>query len=210
MSLTVLNPVKVLIETKMQEMLDTNPFYQKLPQMTKPADFYWCNSLYHLSKEFAALLKLRYERFRDVDHDVFITHYEEEKEHAEMLRKWMIENGLDDPENHLPTPETEDFISLQYRASVGFDQNLSLLSINSVGERTAYEFYVQVNNHLKKQNGFATTEYWDAHCEADEEHSNVFHLFTDLAEKDIETIEHYALYTFDVANRMIASWGNAE
>ncbi|MFF2532251.1 iron-containing redox enzyme family protein [Brevibacillus sp. NPDC058079] len=206
MSTLTLQTIEQFIETKRKEMIDTNSFYKRLESMKSPADFQWCNSLYHLSKEFANLLKLRYEHFNDVPHDVFVSHYEEEKDHAEMLRQWMLANGMDDPENYLPTPETDDFISLQYRASVGFDQNFSLLSINSVGEGTAFDFYNQVNNHLKELTGFATTEYWAVHCEADEEHSNVYHLFTEMTEDELEKAKHYAVYTFNVVNRMIESW----
>lgn len=206
MSILSLESLSEQIERHRKEMLGSNRFYNRLESMKTPQDFHWCNSLYHLSKEFANLLKLRYEHFHDVSHDVFITHYEEERDHAEMLRRWMLDNGLADPEKFLPTPETEDFISLQYRASVGFDQNFSLISINSVGEGTAFDFYNQVNQHLQKQTGFAATDYWAVHCEADEEHSNVFHLLTDMSEKEIEKAGHYAKYTFAVVHKMIESW----
>lgn len=206
MSITTLETLSEYIEKQRGEMLERNSFYDRLPAMKTPQDFRWCNSLYHLSKEFANLLKLRYEHFQDVPHEVFISHYEEEKDHAEMLRKWMLDNGLDDPENHLPTPETDAFISLQYRASVGFDQNFSLISINSVGEGTAFDFYYQVHRHLQKQAGFASTDYWAVHCEADEEHSNVFHLLSEMTPEEIEKARHYAEYTFSVVNEMIESW----
>lgn len=204
----VANRISGIIENALNECKQSNAFFTRFPESAKSEDFKWCIHLYHLSKHFGELLKLRWERFPDVSHDVFETHYLEEKDHAEMLRNWMMEIGLEDPELSKPNYETEHFISLQYRAVASMDENLSLLIINSTSEGFAHAVYCHAYDKLK-QAGFGNTsnlEYWAIHTEADEEHSNVYEYISSMTDKELEEAEHQVKYTIDVLNKMLASW----
>jgi len=201
----VVDSISSIISSELARVKSENPFFLHFPQEKDPSYFVWCNNLYHLSKHFGELLKLRWERFPDVDHDVFSTHYEEEKDHAEMLRKWMIGIGLEDPELHPANYETEHFISLQYRAVAAMDENLSLLIINSTSEGFAHAVYLHAHAILERT-GFTDLEYWAIHCEADEEHSEVYHLIKDMSEQQLEEAKHLVKYTCHTLDTMLASW----
>ncbi|MCS7463021.1 iron-containing redox enzyme family protein [Paenibacillus doosanensis] len=201
----VVESISAIISSELEKAKQTNPFFTRFPESAKAEDFKWCMHLYHLSKHFGELLKLRWERFPNVDHDVFSTHYEEEKDHAEMLRKWMLDLGLDDPEEAFPNYETENFISLQYRAVSSMSENLSLLLVNSTAEGYAHAMYLHAFDILQKA-GFTNLEYWEVHCEADEEHSDVYHLIKEMNEKELKEAEHLVAYTCESLNAMLASW----
>ncbi|WJH36640.1 iron-containing redox enzyme family protein [Paenibacillus aurantius] len=201
----VVEKISGIIAGELARVKQTNRFFAEFPQTAKPEDFKWCVHLYHLSKHFGELLKLRWERFPDVDHDVFSTHYEEEKDHAQMLRKWMMDLGLEDPELSQPNYETEHFISLQYRAVASMSENLSLLIVNSTSEGFAHAVYLHATEILKKS-GFENLEYWEVHCEADEEHSNVYHLIKDMSDAELQEAEHLVRYTCDTLDKMLNSW----
>lgn len=201
----VVERISGIISSELERVKTQNPFFLNFPAERDPQYFVWCNNLYHLSKHFGELLKLRWERFPDVDHDVFSTHYDEEKDHAEMLRKWMIGIGLDDPENHTANYETEHFISLQYRAVAAMDENMSLLIINSTSEGFAHAVYLHAYKILQ-ETGFTDLEYWAIHCEADEEHSQVYHLIRNMTEKQLQEAEHLVKYTCNTLDVMLASW----
>lgn len=201
-----LDVVKNTIENTRSSMLVNSEFYKRLKMNTKPEDFTWCASLYHLSKEFIEALRLRNDRFQNVDHDVFADHYEEEKEHARMLRKWMIDNGMPDPETIEPTKETREFINMLYVACVILDNNLSLLVTNSTAEGFAFDLYNQVYPHLLALGNFGDLEYWQVHTVADEEHSDVYHYLSEMSDEELKQADYYVRYTLDVIERMIASW----
>ncbi|KPV60865.1 hypothetical protein QJ48_02930 [Paenibacillus sp. A3] len=201
----VVETISTIIAEELEKAKKSNPFFTRFPENAQPENFKWCIHLYHLSKHFGELLKLRWERFPDVGHDVFSTHYEEEKDHAGMLRKWMTDLGLDDPEQSFPNYETEDFISLQYRAVSSMSENLSLLLVNSTAEGYAHAMYLHAYAILKKA-GFTNLEYWEIHCEADEEHSNVYHLIQDMNDQELKEAEHLVRYTCRSLDLMLASW----
>ncbi|ALS29381.1 iron-containing redox enzyme [Paenibacillus sp. 32O-W] len=201
----VVESIKEIIDSELARVKKENPFFRQFPKEAKAEHFKWCRHLYHLSKHFGELLKLRWERFPDVGHDVFSTHYEEEKDHAEMLRKWMIGIGLEDPERSLPNYETEHFISLQYRAVASMSEQMSLLIINSTSEGFAHAVYLHAYGILKEI-GFDNLEYWAIHCEADEEHSDVYHLIGGMTDKELREAKHLVKYTCDTLDKMLASW----
>ncbi|USG68087.1 iron-containing redox enzyme family protein [Brevibacillus ruminantium] len=201
----VVERISSIISEELAKTKATNSFFTEFPESAKAEDFKWCVHLYHLSKHFGDLLKLRWERFPDVSHDVFETHYLEEKDHAEMLRKWMISIGLEDPELSHPNYETEHFISLQYRAVASMDENMSLLIINSTSEGFAHAVYCHAYDKLKKA-GFTDLEYWEVHTEADEEHSDVYDYVSEMTEAELKEAEHQVRYTIHVLNEMLSSW----
>ncbi|WP_068775892.1 iron-containing redox enzyme family protein [Paenibacillus sp. FJAT-26967] len=201
----VISRISSIISSELDRVKRENNFFQNFPSEKKAESFEWCSNLYHLSKHFGELLKLRWERFPDVEHEVFSTHYDEEKDHAEMLRKWMIGIGLDDPELHKANYETEHFISLQYRAVAAMDENLSLLIINSTSEGFAHAVYLHAYKILQEI-GFSNLEYWAIHCEADEEHSDVYHLIKDMSVQQLEEAEHLVKYTCNTLDVMLDSW----
>ena len=197
--------IEELIRTRRMQMVGENEFYKRLATKTHSYEFEWCTSLYHLSKQFVEILRMRHERFHDVDHDVFNKHYLEEVGHAQMLREWMLRIGLPDPEIRTPTPETETFISVLYRAALAMDQNLSLLILNSTAEGFALDLYTQCLSRLQAL-GFTSLDYWEVHCEADEEHSDVYHLLSDMNYQEKELAVYQVRYTLDIIDRMIRSW----
>lgn len=197
--------ISSIINGELERVKATNPFFTQFPETVNPEDFKWCKHLYHLSKHFAELLKVRWDRFQDAPHDVFSSHYEEEKDHPEMLRKWMISLGLEDPANSQPSFETENFISALYRAAAVMNDNLSLLIINSTAEGFAFAMYVHALERLKKA-GFTDLTYWEIHTVADEEHSDVYDHISDMSNSEIEEAKHLVQYTCYAVDKMLESW----
>jgi Iron-containing redox enzyme len=197
--------IEELIRTCRLQMIDENEFYKRLVTKTQPFEFKWCASLYHLSKHYVEILRMRHERFHDVDHDVFNKHYLEEVGHAQMLRDWMLRLGLPDPEYSTPTPETDTFISVLYRAALEMDQNMSLLILNSTAEGFALDLYTQCLSRLQALE-FTSLDYWEVHCVADQEHSEVYHLLSDMDDQEKETAVFQVRNTLEIINRMISSW----
>ncbi|MNY85720.1 hypothetical protein D3C78_19200 [compost metagenome] len=197
--------ISAIIHDELQACKAQNPFFNRFPETASPADFRWCMNLYHLSKHFAELLKVRWDRFQDAPHDVFSSHYAEEKDHPEMLRKWMMDLGLEDPELSNPNFETEALISILYRAAAICDNNLSLLLINSTAEGYAFAMYVHALDILKAS-GFTDVEYWEVHTVADEEHSDVYEYISDMSPEQLKEAEHLVRYTCRTLDTMLASW----
>lgn len=198
-----LKGIESLINQRRAEILHRNPFYRQLPEATREKRLSWCHSLYHVSRDYIELLRLRSERHGSVQ-PMFADHYEEEKEHPGMLRQWMIENGLGDPELELPTPETTAFLAIMYRVALGMNPDMSLLVLNSTSEGLALDFFRQCYQRLSEA-GYSNLEYWLAH-EADEEHSQVYHLIGDMGEGEAQTAAFFVDYTLDCADRMLRSW----
>ncbi|PWK03935.1 iron-containing redox enzyme family protein [Tumebacillus permanentifrigoris] len=194
------------IQDKRATMLVRNEFYQALRQRTHAQDWKWCVNLYHLSKEFTELLRLRHQRFPSVPHDVFESHYQEEIGHANLLRDWMLSIGLPDPETMHSTKETEDFISILYRAATAMDESMALLVINSTAEGFALDLYTNCLKQLQVTNISPKLTYWEVHCEADEEHSNVAQYVSPMSDRELDTALHYVDYTLDAIDKMLISW----
>jgi len=193
------------IAARLQDMVANHKFYRDLESAVRSEDWAWCSNLYVLSKEFTELLRLRHERFPKVSHDVFSSHYEEEIGHALMLRNWMLEMGLEDPETSYPTHETDDFISILYRAATVLDEDLSLLIINSTAEAFALVLYTECTRVLQ-QHGFQNLTYWTVHCEADEGHSDVLGLIDNMPGHRGEFARHFVHYTLNSIDKMLESW----
>ena len=191
---------------KRQSMVATNEFYDSLRLRNLASDWTWCSNLYQLSKEFTELLRLRHNRFPSVPHDVFETHYQEEIGHAKMPRDWMLSIGLPDPEAVRPTKETEDFISILYRAATVMDEDMSLLIINSTAEGFALDLYTNCMKQLKRAKLSKQLTYWEVHCEADEEHSNVAQYVAPMTEEESKLAQYYVQYTLDAIDKMLVSW----
>lgn len=190
--------IEEMIHASRVHMVQNNVFYKRLVAKKDPSEFSWCTSLYHLSKHFVEILRMRHERFHDADHDLFQQHYLEEVGHAQMLREWMVGLGLPDPEHVRPTTETETFISVLYRAATVMDQNVSLLILNSTAEGFALDLYTQCLSHLRTV-GFTSLDYWEVHCVADEEHSDVYHLLSDLTDEE-KDVAAYHVNTLSISS----------
>ncbi|MFD0958995.1 iron-containing redox enzyme family protein [Paenibacillus chungangensis] len=197
--------INEIIEGQLKHLKETNPFFVKFPQKVQPSDLTWCSHLYHLSHHFAELLKVRWDRFQDAPHDVFSTHYQEEKDHPEMLREFMLGLGLKDPVHSRPSYETENFISALYRAAAVMEDNLSLLIINSTAEKFAHMMYVHVLERLQNS-GMSNLTYWEVHTVADEEHSDVYHYLSNMNEQQVEEAKHLIKYTVYAIDQMQRSW----
>lgn len=197
--------INEIIEGQLKRLKETNPFFTDFPQQVQASDLNWCSHLYHLSYHFAELLKVRWDRFPGEDHDLFETHYQEEKDHPEMLREFMIGLGLPDPINTLPSYETENFISALYRAAAVMENNLSLLIINSTAEKFAHMMYVHVLERLENS-GIGNLTYWEVHTVADEEHSNVYQYLSNMSEEQVEEAKHLIKYTVYAIDKMQLSW----
>ena len=197
------------IAEKRLSMVTTNEFYDSLRLRNLASDWTWVASLYHLSKEFTELLRLRHYRFPTVSHDVFESHYQEEIGHAILLRDWMISNGMEDPETIRPTKETENFISILYRAATVMDENMSLLLINSTAEGFALDLYTNCLKQLKRAKFCKDLTYWEVHCEADEEHSNVAQYVSSMSDEEAKLAQYYVQYTLDAIEQMLHSWNRS-
>jgi hypothetical protein len=194
------------IHDKRAAMIASNEFYRALRNRTQAQDWKWCVNLYQLSKEFTELLRLRHQRFPSVPHDVFESHYQEEIGHANLLRDWMLSIGLPDPETMHSTKETEDFISILYRAATAMEEGMSLLLINSTAEGFALDLYTQCLKQLQIAQISPKLTYWEVHCEADEEHSNVSQYVAPMSDRESDDAMHYVHYTLDAIDKMLVSW----
>ena len=197
--------IEELILASRAQLAADNEFYKNLRTKSHPTEFEWCTSLYHLSKHFAEILRMRQERFHDIPHDLFHQHYLEKAGHAQMLREWMLRIGLPDPENGTPTAETETFISVLYRAALAMDQDMSLLLLKSTAEGSILDLHAQCLSRLQAL-GFTSLNYWEANCAAEQGHSDMYHLLSDKDYQEKETSVYLVRYTLEIIDRMISSW----
>lgn len=202
--------MKTALEAAIHEgrskLLSDNPYFKLLPEKREPKDFErMCIDLYHLSGKFLDAITMRYQRFQDEPEDIFKSHMEEERGHAEMLRRWMLLMGMVDPMEHYPSSETEEYISMIYRAATTLSKSQSLLVINGAGEGTAQDFYEKTYKHLQDL-GFPKLHYWYLHAEVDQEHGNVMPYITDLNEAEMRESMHFINVTLETIYNMKASW----
>lgn len=203
--------MKVLLENAILEgrnrLLMENPYFKNLRDKTDPSEFEsMCIDLYHLADRFHDAIGIRYERFRDQPETIFKEHWDEEKGHAEMLRRWMLQMGMKDPREHKPSVYTENYISIIYRAAATMDKDLSLLVINGAGEGTAQDFYLKTYHHFK-QLGLPKLHYWHLHAEVDQEHGNILHYISDeMSEQQLSEALHYIHVTLEAIYNMKAHW----
>jgi hypothetical protein len=178
---------------EVEEAVMANGFFAKLPDMTSKDHLAWCASLYHVSKAFAALLQLRYQRFQnDKESELMRQHYDEEVAHAAMLRDWLIDTmQVGDPELRRPTLETENLISALVREAAVGDKVEALLTINAVGEGVAVFLFSEVVKQFTR-NGFENLAYWVMHAQNDEQHSDVF----PMIDPESVTAEQLAEYRY--------------
>jgi hypothetical protein len=194
------------IETGRNRLLAENPYFKLLPERREPADFEaMCIDLYHLSGQFLDAITMRYERFHDAPESIFKSHMEEERGHAEMLRKWMMLMGMADPAEKFPSVQTENYISLIYRAATTLSKNQSLLVINGAGEGTAMDYYGKTYRHFQEL-GFPTLNYWYLHAEVDQDHGDIMPYISEMSEQEAREALHFVGVAMDAIYQMKASW----
>ncbi|KEO82304.1 iron-containing redox enzyme family protein [Tumebacillus flagellatus] len=194
------------IESGRNRLLTENPYFKLLPDKKDPADFEaMCVDLYHLSGQFLDAITMRYERFHDAPESIFKSHMEEERGHAEMLRRWMLQMGMKDPAEQFPSVETENYISLIYRAATTLSKNQSLLVINGAGEGTAQDYYMETYRHFQNL-GFPKLNYWFLHAEVDQEHGNIMPYISELTEEEARQALHFVEVAMEAIYEMKAGW----